>query len=365
MSRMKKTVCLLLCAVLMLGTFTFAFGGTALAAENVRFEIGTQEDGVLPVTVYLTDAMGLLDGILVFTYDSAVFSVSSVVEGDVFNSMDMFDTNASEAGTVKIGTVLYPDACPQMTMKLCTINLKTLSTGSVLTRISLSGSYSTTGGKKEATGTKTITITPPHTHTYASTYTVDKKATFTANGSRSRHCTGCSAKGYKAVIYRINTVKLSKTLFVANGKVQKPTVVVKNSKGKTISSKYYTLTWSNAKSKAAGTYTVTVRFKGNYSGTKKLTYKITKIGKVTGVEQLYATGIYFRWDKVTGADGYEVYIAPAGSTAFRKVATQTNNRLKNTALKTSVKVKIRAYKLINGKKAYGDFSKIVTMKPVK
>ena len=260
---------------------------------------------------------------------------------------------------------IYLYSCTEETLKVISFDLNIIDSKAQYGKVSISGTCDRYNSKEEISGSAFATLPPPpHTHTYASTYTADKKATFTANGSRSRHCTGCGAKGYKAVIYRINTVKLSKTLFVANGKVQKPTVVVKNSKGKTVSSKYYTLSWSNAKSKAAGTYTVTVKFKGMYSGTKKLTYKITKIGKVTGVEQLYATGIYFRWDKVTGADGYEVYIAPAGSTAFRKVATQTNNRLKNTALKTSVKVKIRAYKVINGKKAYGDFSKIVTMKPV-
>ena len=86
---------------------------------------------------------------------------------------------------------------------------------------------------------------------------------------------------------------------------------------------------------------------------------------MTGIEQIHETGIYFRWNKVTGAEGYEIFISPANANTFKKVATQANNRLKNSGLRTDIKVKIRAYVVVNSKKVYGEFSKTVVLKPVK
>nr|MCR5781146.1 RICIN domain-containing protein [Clostridia bacterium] len=72
-------------------------------------------------------------------------------------------------------------------------------------------------------------------------------------------------------------VTLSWTSKVYNGEVQKPTVTVKNSKGLTLTEgTSYTLTWSG-ESKTPGTYTVTVKAKGDkYSGSVPKTYTITK-----------------------------------------------------------------------------------------
>ena len=70
-------------------------------------------------------------------------------------------------------------------------------------------------------------------------------------------------------------VELSKTSFVYNGKVQKPSV--KTVGGKTLKEGTdFTVSWSDASSKNVGTYTVTVEGKGIYKGTTKATYTITK-----------------------------------------------------------------------------------------
>ena len=71
-------------------------------------------------------------------------------------------------------------------------------------------------------------------------------------------------------------ITLSAKSFKQNGKVQKPTVTVKNASGKQMTEgRHYTLTWSNENSKARGTYTVTVTGIGKYfTGEVKKTYKI-------------------------------------------------------------------------------------------
>ena len=70
-------------------------------------------------------------------------------------------------------------------------------------------------------------------------------------------------------------VVLSVTSFNYNGKVRKP--AIKTIGGKTLSEGTdYIAEWSNASSKNAGTYTVTITGKGNYAGTTSATYKIKK-----------------------------------------------------------------------------------------
>lgn len=74
------------------------------------------------------------------------------------------------------------------------------------------------------------------------------------------------------------SLSLSSTKYYYNGKVQKPSVRVLDSKGNAISSSNYNVRYSNANSAALGTYNVSVDFKGNYTG-KSITraYTIAKI----------------------------------------------------------------------------------------
>lgn len=100
------------------------------------------------------------------------------------------------------------------------------------------------------------------------------KATTTKNGNVVIKCSECGNKIRNQTIYYPKTIKLSATSYTYNGKVQRPTVSVTGSDGKTISSASYTLTYSKG-CKNAGTYKVKITFKGNYSGsiTKSFTIK--------------------------------------------------------------------------------------------
>ena len=101
-----------------------------------------------------------------------------------------------------------------------------------------------------------------HTHSYQR---VTVKATTTANGYTQEQCS-CGSIQNKQIIYYPKTIKLSRTSYTYNGKVKKPTVKVTDSNNKVISADNYTVTYSAGR-KYVGTYRVTVRFKGNYSGT--------------------------------------------------------------------------------------------------
>jgi len=149
-----------------------------------------------------------------------------------------------------------------------------------------------------------------------------------------------------------SNVLLSATEYTYNGSTKKPTVTAYNKKGKQIASKYYTVKYSN--NKAMGTATVTVKFKGNYSGTVKKYFKIVP-KKVSGLSlQNLSGGIKVKWSKVSGVTGYEVYRSANGG-SYKKVANvkagSSSPYFKDTNVKSGVKYKykVRAYKSYYGK----------------
>ena len=73
------------------------------------------------------------------------------------------------------------------------------------------------------------------------------------------------------------TIRLSKTVFTYNGKVQKPAVTVTYRGKKLKVRKDYTLTYSKGR-KNPGFYTVTVKGTGSYTGTVKKTFRINPVG---------------------------------------------------------------------------------------
>ena len=108
-----------------------------------------------------------------------------------------------------------------------------------------------------------------HTHSYQR---VTVKATTTANGYTQEQCS-CGSIQNKQIIYYPKTIKLSAISYTYDGKVKTPKVKVTDANKKTISSGNYKVSYSQGR-KNVGTYKVTVKFKGNYSGTVTKTFKI-------------------------------------------------------------------------------------------
>ena len=115
-------------------------------------------------------------------------------------------------------------------------------------------------------------------HSYKTTTT---KATTEKDGSIVSACTVCGDVKSGRVISHPSSVKLSNASFTYNKKAQKPAVTVYDAAGKGIAADSYTLSWSGA-CVNAGSYTVTVTFKGNYTGTLQQSFSIKKAAqKVT------------------------------------------------------------------------------------
>lgn len=206
-------------------------------------------------------------------------------------------------------------------------------------------------------------------HTYKTTLV---KATTSKSGTKTTKCSVCGYVKSTSTIAKISTVKLSTTVYNYNGEVKNPTVTVRDSNGKKLSvGTSYTVKYSSGR-KNVGTYTVTVTFKGNYSGTKKLTFKInprsTSIYKITGEKKQFTAKWYMRAEQVTG---YQLQYSTSSSmkNATTKTYANTSTTTKAiTGLKSSrtYYVRVRTYKKVkvSGKSTtyYSSWSSVVNVK---
>ena len=185
-----------------------------------------------------------------------------------------------------------------------------------------------------------------------------KPATTKKDGKIVVKCTECGEVESTTVIYKASNVKLSKNEFVYNGKVKSPKLTIKDSKGNTIAKKYYSVS-KPAGRKDVGKYTYTIKFKGLYEGTKKLT--LTVKPKATSMKSVTASKKAFtvKWNKVSKqATGYEIMYATNAKFSKGKKTVKvtklntTSKKISKLKAKQKYYVKVRTYKTVkvNGKK---------------
>lgn len=116
-------------------------------------------------------------------------------------------------------------------------------------------------------------------------------------------------------------------------------------------------------------YTKSGKKKKTISGsTLKLTYATApKKVSFTSVKKKSSGKAALKWKKVSGASGYEIYMRTGSKGKYKLVKTikkgktvsYTKAKLKK---KTKYYFKVRAYKTVGGKKVYGSYSKVKTIK---
>ena len=205
-------------------------------------------------------------------------------------------------------------------------------------------------------------------HTKVSTVT---KATINKNGKIVTTCSVCKKTLSTAIIPKISSVKLSSNTFTYNGKTIKPSVIVKDSKGKKVNNSNYTVAYSKGL-KNVGNYKVTIKFKGNYSGTVNKTFTI--IPKSTTLTNLSSSKkkATVKWKKqVSQTNGYQLQYSLNSNFKSAKLLNVTNNKvtsksISNLKSKKKYYVRIRTYKnvKVNGKstKLYSKWSKSLNVK---
>lgn len=205
--------------------------------------------------------------------------------------------------------------------------------------------------------TKTEVIKATGAHTWG-TAVMAAAATMDEDGYYVKTCAGCGASEKTGVIAKIASATLSATSYTYNKKARKPSVVVKDSAGKTLKNGTdYSVTYAKGR-KNVGKYDVTVTFTGKYMGTEKLTFSIvpksTKLFRVTvGKKKLTV-----RWKKqASQTNGYQIQYSLKKN--FFGAKTKLVKKNKTTSLTISklksnktYYVRVRTYKevKVNGKK---------------
>ena len=160
---------------------------------------------------------------------------------------------------------------------------------------------------------------------------------------------------------------LSTSTYAYDGKAKKPGVTVKLN-GKTLKNGTdYSVTYSN--NTKVGTAKVTIKGKGNYSGTITKTFKINpakqEIQKLTAKSKAF----FVDWAQKGSATGYEIQYATNSKFTSAKKVTITNNKTDTKTIsklsgKKKYYVRVRSYTTVKGTKYYGAWSasKSVTTK---
>lgn len=205
-------------------------------------------------------------------------------------------------------------------------------------------------------------------HTKVRTVT---KATINKNGKIVTTCSVCKKTLSTKIIPKISSVKLSNSTFTYNGKTIKPLVIVKDSKGKKINNSNYTVAYSKGL-KNVGNYKVTIKFKGNYSGTVNKTFTI--IPKSTTLTNLSSSKkkVKVKWKKqVSQTNGYQLQYSLNSNFKSAKLLNVTSNKatsklISNLKSKKKYYVRIRTYKNVKVKgkstKIYSTWSKSLNVK---
>ncbi len=188
-------------------------------------------------------------------------------------------------------------------------------------------------------------------HNYKSTL---KKATTSKNGSITETCENCGDVRSKKTIYKAEAFSLSTDEYTYNGKTKSPRVSVADSKGNAlVEGTDFSVDYTTDR-KSVGEHKVTVTLKGNYSGKKTLTFVILpKATSRIDVESKTKT-LYIDWAKVTGADGYRVYVHKGSKQVLAKNVTDCDCTVKDLKTGTKYEVKVKAYFKVDGEKVYAE-----------
>ncbi len=147
------------------------------------------------------------------------------------------------------------------------------------------------------------------------------------------------------------------------GKQIKPSITVKDGKKILKNGTDYTLSYKNNKNTGKGI--ITIKGKGNYSGSKTINFyivpkKVTISSVKPGKKQLTV-----KYKKVAGASGYQIAYSTSKSKGFKyiTVSSKTASKvIKKLKSKKNYYVKVRAYKTVGKKKYYGTYSSIKSTK---
>ncbi len=168
--------------------------------------------------------------------------------------------------------------------------------------------------------------------------------------------------GTKENINNLEISEIGKLTYT--GENRKAKVVIKDGSYTLVKGTDYTLSYKNCKN--IGKATVTITGKGNYTGTKTLTYKIVPKKTTLSAVKKSSSKVKLSWTAVDGAEKYQIYYSKNGG-EYTKLTTVSGSKTSCTVSKldfeeNDYKFKIRSYKEVDDTKYYSSYSKVVTVK---
>lgn len=144
---------------------------------------------------------------------------------------------------------------------------------------------------------------------------------------------------------------------VYTGKNIKPEVTIKDGDYTLVNNKDYKITYTN--NKKYGKATAKIELMGSYLGTAEKTFNIVP-SKVTKfkVKSTSTNTINLTWKKTNGVTGYKVYLYDysKGKYKYYGKTNKTSIKIKNLKAGTKYKVRVRAYKSVNGTQYFGEYT---------
>ncbi len=181
------------------------------------------------------------------------------------------------------------------------------------------------------------------------------KATTTAGGKVETKCSACGDVSSTKTIAKIDSVTLSATKYIHDGKNKTPRVTVTDADGNKLVKNVDYKTSVASKRSGIGRYTVKVTFIGKYSGSKNVYFTILP-GKPATVKSASQTtsSVKLSWSAVSGAAGYTVYRYSPSKKAYVKAGTTegTSFTVKSLYAGTKYTFRVVAYGKTSGGKVY-------------
>lgn len=206
-----------------------------------------------------------------------------------------------------------------------------------------------------------------HEHNYTDE---SEQATRWDEGQLYVYCLTCGYKKTNRTIYPASQISISKKSFTWTGSRKTPSVTVKDSNGKALKKNTdHKVTYSNNKN--VGKATVKVTLKGNYYGSKTMSFKIDPKGTSLSSVKAGTKSFTAKWKKQSKqTSGYQLRYSTSrtgsGSKSLISGSSKTSKTIKNLKAKKKYYVRVRTYKKVNGVKYYSGWSKaktVTTKKP--
>ncbi len=167
-----------------------------------------------------------------------------------------------------------------------------------------------------------------------------------------------SSKSSKKNVSKLKYSTVSNKTYT--GKAIKPGITVKDGSKTLKNGKDYTLTYSANKN--PGKATITIKGKGNYTGSVKKTFNI--VPKAPSLKVASSKKSAKVTTKSTGANGYVIEYSLKKNMSGKKsvTITKTSGTIKKLTSKKTYYIRVRAYKTIGGKKYYSPYSSVKSVK---